>query len=197
MAGSMQPISMIAMVLQRRMQAPEPDMQAIAKNTASISALTKDAMAAGMDAMGWLTQRDDAPIELQAGLQEMTRMLTIELSACGLQLVSEAGLHAPQVPRGFVRTVLVAAVLAFCDGPREAGTLSIRVESSLDNGSGGMPGSALIVRRTPDPEAAGFAESLAPTRTRPIGWDDVQALASLFGVPVTLGAGWVKIRLPQ
>ncbi|MBC7649266.1 MAG: hypothetical protein H7197_09170, partial [Vitreoscilla sp.] len=42
-AGALQPVRMLLMVLERRMQAAEPDLEAIAKNVTSLSTLTKQA----------------------------------------------------------------------------------------------------------------------------------------------------------
>ena len=58
-AGFLQPVGMLMTVLQRRVQMPEPDLQAIAKNVASASVLTKEATANCMNAMGWMAMREE------------------------------------------------------------------------------------------------------------------------------------------
>ncbi|MEO7253008.1 MAG: hypothetical protein ABIZ64_02090, partial [Casimicrobium sp.] len=58
-AGLMQPMGMLMMLLQRRVQLPEPDLQMIAKNVASANALTKQATVGCINAISWMISRED------------------------------------------------------------------------------------------------------------------------------------------
>lgn len=210
-AGAMQPIGMILMVLQRRLQAAEPDLQAITKNVASIDALMKEATAGSMSAMGWLAPREDPLIDLATGVDDIVRLLSVELSASGIEAVSDIDGGGstqplrPLAPQSFFRSVLAGALLAFCDdaaaGADEAAstdtagaaTLHISLESASDGG--GEASLRLMLRRT-----AGTSTSVDPSplpRSFPVGWDDVAALAASHGLRMTRGEGWAAIGLPQ
>ena len=77
-AGFMQPVGMLVMVLQRRVQMPEPDMEAIAKNVTSVCALAKEATTGCMNAMDWMPSREDASVSLHAGADDVVRLLALE-----------------------------------------------------------------------------------------------------------------------
>ncbi len=193
MAGAMQPIGMIAMVLQRRLQAPEPDLQAIAKNVASITALTREATTGNMNAMSWLAPREDVSVGLQAGVEEVVKLLSMELSASGLVADNHLTADAPRAPQGFVRSVVAGALLAFCDERGEAGRLRIGWETAAQaNGRNGM---RLLMRRKPD--AADAAGEAIPARQRPIVWTDVAALAASYDVTAARGDGWAALEVPR
>ena len=77
-AGFMQPVGMLVMVLQRRVQLPEPDLQAIGKTVASVTALAKEATTGCMNAVDWLASREDIRVPMVAGADEVVRLLALE-----------------------------------------------------------------------------------------------------------------------
>jgi hypothetical protein len=203
MAGAMQPIGMILMVLQRRLQAPVPDLQAIAKNVASIDSLTKEAMAGGLNAMGWLTPREDPALSVRRGVEEIVELLAVELASNGLEPVNEVAEDAPGAPvalvapQEFFRSVVAGALLAMCDGGKESGKSAgaALLHMSLEGDAAREPSQVrLMLRRMPN--AAAVAEPMPLPKARPIGWDDVKAMAAGFGAEVTHGEGWVALSLP-
>jgi hypothetical protein len=198
LAGAMQPIGMIAMVLQRRLQSPQADLQAIAKNAASIAALTKEATASTMNAMSWLAPREEIAVGLQAGVEEVVGLLAMELSESGLVIandLSEDGtedLRVARAPQFFFRSVVAGALLAFCDEQGEAGKLHIRFEHAPDQGGDGRK---LMFRRQPDHSVAALEKRAA--RPRRIVWADVKALATFAGAALAHGDEWVSLGLPK
>ena len=194
MAGLMQPVGMLMMVLQRRVQMPEPDLQAIAKNVVSVSALTKEATTGCMNAMGWMAAREDAAVGLRSSIDEAAKLLAMELSAQGLEIsniISDDGLVIPQ---SFFRSLLVGALLAFCD-QRMAGS---RLQISLDTEAGnGTPANRLMLRMLPGdaPEVPGVPA--VDRSSRLIDWADVEAMSRSFGVTLERGGGWLAVGLPK
>jgi hypothetical protein len=186
-AGFMQPIGMLMMVLQRRVQMPEPDLQAIAKNVASVSALTKEATTGCMNAMGWMASREDTVVTLHEGAEEVMRLLTLELSARGLTAVNEIAADTDSAPRSFFRSVFAGAVLAWCDQMAGAGVLHISASSQAGD-------SELKLLFEPTGDAA---PTEAVTAQRPIDWDDVEALARATGAMLSRGEGWLRLKLPS
>ena len=184
-AGFIQPVGMLVMVLQRRVQMPEPDMQAIAKNVMSVSALTKEATTGCMNAMDWMASREDTYVSLRAGADEVMHLLALELSGHGLSTANDLAESMPRVPRPFFRSVLVSALLAWCDQKPGAGMLRI-------NGSSDANESELKMQFEVDGTALP-ADTVSPQRR--IGWDDVEALARACGATLSRGDGWLRLRL--
>lgn len=184
-AGFIQPVGMLVMVLQRRVQMPEPDMQAIAKNVMSVSALTKEATTGCMNVMDWMASREDTRVSLRAGTDEVMHLLALELSEHGLSVSNDLEENMPRVPQLFFRSVLTSALLAWCDQNPGAGILRI-------NGSTDANEAELSLQFEADGTALA-ADTVSPQR--PIGWDDVETLARACGATLSRGDGWLRLRL--
>jgi hypothetical protein len=202
-AGLMQPVGMLMMVLQRRVQMPEPDLQAIAKNVTSVSALAKEATAGCMNAMGWMASREDAAVSLRSSVNEAAILLSVELSTQGLEISNIIPDDSAIVPQSFFRSVLVGALLAFCDQRMVGGTLQISLDAEAGNNT---TANRLMLRMLPRDASAvpGVPEipelTVSPAIDRPsrsIDWADVEAMAGSFGVAVARGEGYLAVGLPK
>jgi hypothetical protein len=192
-AGFMQPIGMLMMVLQRRVQMPEPDLQAIAKNVASVSALTKEATSGCMNAMGWMASRETTGVSLHSSVDEAAKLLAMELSSSGLEISNAIEDESIKVPESFFRSVLMGALLAFCD-QRTAGSI-LRV-SLAPPAESGINVARLELRMEPDDTATPAESTAAERKARCIEWADVEAMASTFGAHMSRGEGWLTLDLP-
>ena len=184
-AGFMHPVGMLAMVLQRRVQMPEPDLQAIAKNVMSVSALAKEATTGCMNAMDWMASREDACTSMYAGVDEVVRLLALELTGCGLSAANDIAEDKARLPRRFFRSVLAGALLAWCDQNPGAGVLRI-------SGSSDANEAELKLQFEAD-DTALATDAGSPQRR--IGWDDVEALARASGATLSRGDGWLRLQL--
>jgi len=196
-AGFMQPVGMLMMVLQRRVQMPEPDLQAIAKNVVSASALAKEAAAGCMNAISWIAAREDSAVSLQSSVNQAAKLLAMELSAQGLEISNIISSDAVVVPQSFFRSVLVGALLAFCDQRMTGSTLQISLE--VETGNNTAP-NRLMLRMLPGDVAAvsGLTDSPAMGHlSRRIDWPDVEAMARSFGVTMDRGDGYLAVGLPK
>ena len=198
-AGFLQPVRMLMMVLQRRVQMPEPDLQAIADNVASANDLTMEAAAGCMNAMGWIGASEDAAVSVSSGVNEAAALLAMELSNHGLEIHNTISDDAVAIPQSFFRTVLVGALLAFCDQRMVGSTLQISMETE----GGNTPAANRLMLRMLSGDVADVASagsSGAPgldRQSRRIDWTDVEAMAGPFGVAVARGEGWLAVGLPQ
>ena len=183
MAGALQPLGMVAMVLQRRAQAAEPDLPAIAKNAASISSLGKEAAAGCIEAISWLAPREDPSLNLRQGVDDVLKVLQVELSGCGLEAVNDLPETAGNAPQGYFRTVLAGALLAFCDEDTGGGCLHIGTNSNQ---------TGLVLRLV----AAETSVVTAVARPRRIEWKDVQAIANALGTTLERSTDGVTLGLP-
>ncbi len=184
-AGFMQPVGMLVMVLQRRVQMPEPDMQAIVKNVTSVCALAKEASTGCMNVMDWMPAREDASVSLRAGADDVLRLLALELSGRGLSVVNDIAEDNVRVPRRFFRSILASALLAWCDQEPGAGVLRISGASDTNDAE-------LKLQFEVDGTAL-RADTASPQRR--IGWDDVQALAHASSATFSRGDGWLRLQL--
>ena len=192
-AGFMQPVRMLMMVLERRVHAPEPDVQAITKNVVSVSALTKQATADCINALEWIGSSQDAQVSLRSGVDEAIKLLAMELSANALVLVNGISDETPASLQSFLRTVFMGALLAFCDQRAAGGTLKVTFEAATESHSAHrlqlrlLPGSAVK-----PPAFQGLVR-----KYRLIDWHDVHAMATPFGVTVAQGDDWLTLDLPK
>ena len=196
-AGFMQPVGMLMMVLQRRVQIPEPDLQMIAKNVASVSALAKVATDGCMNAMGWIAAREEATASLRSCVNEAVKLLAMELSAKGLDISITIRSDAVAVPQSFFRSVLMGALLAFCDQRMAGSTLQVSLDVEAGDNTAAH---RLMLRMLPGdaPETPGVTYSPAMgCPPRRIDWADVKAMADSFGVAMELGDGYLALGLPK
>ena len=192
-AGTMQPVRMLLMVLERRVQALEPDMQAITKSVISASALTKQATADCINALEWIGSSQDAHVNLRSSVDEAIKLLAMELSAHALALVNGISDNTVTAPQSFLRTVFMGALLAFCDQRAAGGTLQVSFKAATDS----HPAHRLQLRLQPGDAGKPPAFQDLVRKYRLIDWPDVQAMARSFGVTVTQGEGWLILDLPK
>jgi hypothetical protein len=184
-AGLMQPLRMLVTVLERSANKPEVDRAATAENIHTIDMLTKQASAGCINTFEWIALPGDAPLNLRVGVDELKKLLSLELSASALKLENAIPYDTEAVPQSFVRLVLIGALLAFSDSQRVPSTLRIAIEAS-----------ALSLSLVPDK-----VDERQPTHfdrhQRCIDWADAESLAASFGLTTERGEGWFRIELPM
>ena len=192
MAGALQPISMVAVMLEKRMQKPAPDLALIGKNIHDINTLAREASAACMQLMGWLAPRADAPVTIGVGVQEAIELIATELSFQGVNLVNDTAGVTAILPVSVMRGLFMASLLALTD--THPGPASVVLGAAVDAGH-----VVLTLTRT---SAAGDGGEDSDDATaalaayRALDWDDVRALAASEGVGLVLGSGRVDLRCP-
>lgn len=192
-AGTLQPVRMLMMVLERRVNELEPDMQAITKSVMSASALTKQATAACINAVEWMGSSQDTHVNLHSSVDEAVKLLAIELSTNGLELVNGISDDAATASQRFLRTVFMGGLLAFCDQSAAGGILHVTFEAATDSPSA----SQLQVRLLPSDAGKSTAFEGIVGTNRLIDWADVEAMAVSFNVSAARGDGWLTLDLPK
>ena len=129
-AGSMQPVRLLMMVLERRVQKADPDLAAISNSVISLSALTKQAAADCMAALAWIDSRDDPQVGLRSAVDEAAKLLAMELAVKPLALVNGVADDSATAPQSFFRSVFIGAVLAFCDQHVSGGALEVTFQEA-------------------------------------------------------------------
>ncbi len=193
-AGLMQPAAIIMAILQKRIQMPEPDLQAITKNLAAISASSKEAIAGCVDAIGWITTSEDSAVNLRNSVDQATQLLGMELSGAGLEVRNDIADDTRLVPQSFYRSVLIGALLAFCDHHTTGGTLQVTLKAGVGN-TGKCD--QLCLRLLPRDTDKAFIPTDLVRKSRTIDWTDVQAMAGSFSVAMAQGDGWLTLDLAR
>ena len=193
-AGVLQPIRTLLLVLERRVQRAEPDLEAIAKTVASISTLTKQATVDCMSALGWIASTEDVHVSLRSSVDEATQLLALEFSVNSLSLVNGIADDSATAPQSFLRSVFMGALLAFCDQCVAGGTLQVTFDAAAADSS--QPG-RLLVRMLPDEVEKLPSAFEGGRKYRTIGWPDVAAMARACGVQMVRGDAWLTLDLPK
>ncbi len=194
LANSLQPARLLLMVLERRLQSTHPDLAAITKSVMSLSALTKQAAADCMSALKWTDSNEGLHVSLRGGVDEAARLLAVELSENALVLVNGIADGSATAPQSTFRTVVMGALLAFCDQRVAGSTLQVTFqEAAADSRHTGR----LQLQMLPGDAGRSPAFQDGKRKARVIGWNDVQAMADSCGVKMAQGDGWLTLDLPR
>ncbi len=175
---------MIAAILERRLQTPNPDMQVLQDNCKSISTLSRTAAGASMNLISWVAPRDRGLALLDAGVEECLGMLSTDLAFRGFNVANRVGGSDAHVSQVGLRTVFTACLIALTDAAPAPGGVLVTSEIAGDTAS-------VCISITPDEEASAAQE---PRSYRNLGWDDVHALASAEQITVSHSANRVEMR---
>lgn len=186
MAGTLQPIGMISAILERRLQAPSPDMAVLRDNCKSISALSRTAAGASMNLISWVAPREQSLTLLDAGVEECLGMLSTDLAFRGFNVASQVSAGDSHVSQGALRTVFTASLIALTDAALAPAAVLVTSDLTGDTAS-------VCISLTPEGDASAAQE---PRSYRSLGWDDVYALAGAEQVRVSHSANRVEMRFP-
>lgn len=178
MAGTLQPIGMIAAILDRRLQAETPDLAVLRDNSKSITTLSRSASAASMNLITWVVPKENGSIALEAGIEEALGMLATDLAFRGFTVTNQV--NAPEVTTSVfaLRTVFTACLIALTDVAQAPASVVLSSEPAGD-----QTRVCIMVTRT-----EGMAAPDEGRSYRALGWDDVQALADAEQVSIRYSA---------
>lgn len=194
MAGSFQPVTMMAAIIEKRLKAPTADLPALVKTSGEVRVLASAAARSSLDLMFWIAPDPEARVALGTGIQDALHLVATELSFKGFKLDNQTGGQNAEVALHHLRGVFAAALLAVADAAPAAAEVLLTasregqhmvVEIALVAGAPGADASA------PGDE---FHVSLATYRK--IDWDDVQAIAAADGASAQHSPMGLVLRLP-
>ena len=194
MAGSFQPVTMMAAIIEKRLLAATPDLPALAKTSGEVRALATAATRSSLDLMAWIAPDAEARVALGKGIQDAVHLVATELSFRGFMFVNQTEGLATEVALHQVRGVFVAGLLALTDAAASAGNVLV---------TAGRDGQDMVVTMAlaaADPAAAASAPSeefhVGLATYRQLDWDDVEAIATADGVALKHAATTLEMRLP-
>lgn len=186
MAGEFQPIGMMAALLERRMQQASPDLANLKDNCASIGNLSRHAAETCVDLMSWVAPRTHQDVPVSEAIAECVNLLATSLRFRGFALVNQSPKIQARASCTAIRSTLMAALLAMSDAAGQPADLQVQAHAE---------GSLVVIELTQAP-ADRSADNDGPEDYRPLGWDDVQALADAEGVALERTASAVRLTLP-
>jgi hypothetical protein len=184
--GALQPIGMLAAMLERRAQAAQPDMPGIQKKSADMGQLSREATASCVDLIGWIAPKTVESISAENGVQECLSVLETDLALRGFVVVNECAGVTALLARSAVRNVFAAALLTLTDSLKSAH------EVVLTAAADGEHVALDLTLRARESEPMGIGNHTY----RALEWDDVQALARSESVEVEHSALHAKLVCP-
>ena len=187
LVGTLQPIGMMSAMLERRLKGAVPDVAQLTKNTQALAALSQEAAATSLNLMTWLEPKDNERVAVNSAIEESLGLMATELAFCGFSLDNQAVEAVAKLPRGMLRSVFTASLIALTDAFETPARVVVSVESEDGN-----PRLCITM------QAAASNELLAGDSRMPIyralQWADVLALADAEDVQVDHAADFVRLK---
>ena len=194
MAGGFQPVTMLAAILEKRLQGATPHLTALGKTSADIRALSTAATRSSLDLIGWIAPDPAAKVPLEKGILDALHLVATELSIRGFKCVNQTGGVGDEVLVQRLRGVFVAGLLALTDAA--VAPMSVLITA-------GREGHAMVltIALTKDPEAPATSTFERDFRVnlpiyRKMEWCDVDAMALADGISLKHGPSSLVLHLP-
>jgi len=186
MVVHLQPIGMITEVMERRLQAPAPDIARVHQSMAKINGYSRAAVQSCLDVVSWLAPEAGTVVALSAGVQECVALLRSSFNFRGFVLKDEVGDSPATVSRAGLRNVLPAMLLALTDRAESPAELVLSAQLAAEQVT-------LSAALRPTEGPAGFAGD-APYRL--LEWHEVEALARADGIVVERAGDGARLSIP-
>lgn len=173
LAGSMQPISMLAGMLARHLQRAQVDPEVLIKLAADLQLACKTGIATRADVLAWFQPSENQKVSIQTEVAQCTNMLTAEFAIRGSSIDNQVASDGVGVPQAYTRILLVAVLFGVLDNA--PGPVAVQLGSSTEAASG----STIIVSWTDLPESD-LRTSDSPSHA--VSWNGVEAIADQLGV---------------
>ena len=187
LAGTLQPIGMMSAMLEKRMGSAAPDMGQLVRNAQALTSLSREAAATSLNLMTWLAPKDNEPVAVGAAVEESIGLMGTELSFRGFALDNQATESTTKLPRGMLRSVFMASLIALTDTVDQPAGVVVSVH--------GGPGDT---RLRIELQADALADPPFPLNRMPtyrnLHWADVQALADAEGVHIEYARDFAQLR---
>jgi len=187
LAGTLQPIGMMSAMLERRIKSDAPDMALLAKSSQALTALSREAAATSLNLMSWLSPRNNELIAVNSAVDESFSLLATELSFRGFSLDNQTAEPVTQLPKGMLRSVFTASLIALTDAVEKPAGVVATIE-----------GEANDARLRITIEAVAPNDLLPLENRMPIyrllQWTDVHALAEAEGVQIEYALDFVQLH---
>jgi hypothetical protein len=188
MVVNLQAISMMAEVLNARMERGSGVPAEFQAHITKLNRLAREAVLSSLKVAGWIEPGEGEAIRLDEGVSECVAVLANHFNFRGFLVATELPDTEFRVWRTTLRNLLVASLLFLTDGA--AGPCELRIEAEVLNGWAELS----VQIRQSHGEAEG--QPFEPGYRR-LDWSDVQSLAAAESVEVTRAADRIVLRIPR
>lgn len=129
----LQPIGMVAEVVDRRLRAAEPNLAQVHDGVQKISGLSKVAVQECLGVIGWLAPEAGATQPARQAIDDCIELLRGSFNFRGFTLRSEVGELPQPVGRSALRMLLPAALLALSDAATAPAELLLAASADADS----------------------------------------------------------------
>ncbi|RYF47561.1 MAG: hypothetical protein EOO27_37210 [Comamonadaceae bacterium] len=188
MVVNLQAISMMAEVLNARIERNSPSPAEFQANISKLNRLARDAVASCLKVASWIEPGEEQGVRLADGVDECLALLAGNFNFRGFTVAREVSDPDFQVWRIALRNLLVASLITLTDAA--SGPCDVGVKAQAHKGF-----AEITVRVTPRDDvddALVFEPSY-----RQLDWSDVQALAAAESVELVRAADQITIRMPR
>jgi hypothetical protein len=196
MAGGLQPVTMIATIVENRLLAVSPNLSTLVKNSSDLRTLAVAATRSSLDLISWLALDPNARVGLGQGIMDALHLVATEFSFKEFKFINQTEGVVTEVGRDHLRGVFVAALLALTDAAAAASTANLLLTAARDGQDMLVTISMTDVGATSGAIAPYEEFRIGLMAYRKIDWDDVQAIADVEGLSVIHASGRVMLRLP-
>ncbi|MDO9359227.1 MAG: hypothetical protein Q7T70_09575 [Polaromonas sp.] len=184
LAGTLQPIGMVSAIMERRLQADQPDMTVLRDNSKSISTLSRTAASASMNLITWVAPKENGYVPVHEGVEECVGMLATDLAFRGFTISNDIKPSGVSTSVFALRSVFTAALIALTDAAMTPASIVISCAPA--------DGESRVLITVTSGDGAATPED--PRAYRKLNWDDVGALASAEKVGLSHATGRAELR---
>mgnify|MGYP005805973841 CR=1 FL=1 len=188
MVVNLQAISMMAEVLNARLERASPGVAEFQSSISKLNRLARDAVMNCLKVAAWIEPGEDEGVRLKEGIEECLALLGTNFNFRGFVIVTELPESEFEVWRVTLRNLLVASLIALTDAA--SGPSEVRVKAEVVDGFAEV--SVRLTARQDEFEAMPFGPSY-----RQLEWADVQALATAESVELVRGPEQIVMRIPR
>ena len=188
MVVNLQAISMMAEVLNARLERSSTSPAEFQANISKLNRLAREAVASCLKVAAWIEPGEEQGVRLGDGVDECLALLAGNFNFRGFSVSREVSDPDFQVWRIALRNLLVASLITLTDAA--SGPCDVRVNAQARDGM-----AEISVRVTPR-EDASEAMVFEPSY-RHLDWADVQALAAAESVELVRTADQIVMRMPR
>jgi C4-dicarboxylate-specific signal transduction histidine kinase len=188
MVVNLQAISMMAEVLNARIERSSPSPAEFQANISKLNRLARDAVASCLKVATWIEPGEEQGVRLSEGVDECLALLNGNFNFRGFTVSREVTDGEFQVWRIALRNLLVASLITLTDAA--SGPCDVRVKAQARDGFAEI---TVTVRPREEPvDAMAFEPGY-----RSLDWTDVQALAAAESVELVRAPDQIIMRLPR
>ena len=188
MVVNLQAISMMAEVLNARLERGSSSPADFQSSISKLNRLARDAVTNCLKVATWIEPGEDEGVRLAQGIEECLALLSTNFNFRGFSIVKELPDSDFEVWRVTLRSLLMASLITATDAA--AGPSEVRVRAEVQGSFAEI--SVRISPRQDEFEALPFGLSY-----RQLDWADVQALATAESVEVVQSPDQIVMRMPR